>query len=93
VHKVTGSAPANRSALTASMSRFEPGNTTTPIRTLIRAAPAGRADDARAERLDVERLDQRVRQQLAGEPLDDRPRRRLVRAVTVSSTAGRPARR
>ena len=69
------------------MSRFEPGKTTTPIRTLTRRVPRRsrgrrrrRADERRRrpERLDLVRLDQRVREQLARQPLDDRPGRGLV---------------
>ena len=41
-------------------------------------ATAGARRGAALERLDVVRLDQRVRQELARQPLDDRPRRRLV---------------
>ena len=44
-------------------------------------APAADGGRRRAERLDREDLDQRVRQQLGGEPLDDRPGRRLVVGV------------
>ena len=80
-----------RGALSASMSRFEPGKTTTPIRTVI-AGAADRRRRRRPEHLDLVRLDQRVREQLARRaarrPRAPPPRRR---PSTVSSTR-RPTR-
>ena len=69
-----------RRALSASRSQLEPGKTTTPMRAVTRP-PLPRRRAAAPSVLDLERLDQRVRQQLAGQPLHDRPRRRLVRGV------------
>ncbi len=83
-HRATGSAPARARAWSVSRSQLLPGKTTTPIRTRhAQPAPAGGADGRRGgpERLDRVGLDERVRQQLGGEPVDDRPGRRLVGGV------------
>ena len=76
----------------ASLSQFEPGKTTTPTRTLIRPARRRRGVDASPEQLDRVRLDERVGEQLAGQPLDDRPRRRLVDGGSTVSSTRRPTR-
>ena len=60
-----------------SRSQLLPGKTTTPTRTAIRRAPPP-IDDAPADRLDRVRLDERVREQLGRQALDDRARGGLV---------------
>src|SRR6476646_10268305 len=79
-HSTPGSAPASSSAWTVSRSQLLPGKTTTPMRTGISALPCPDPDGrrGRAQGLDGEDLDQRVRQELAGKPLDGRARRCLV---------------
>src|SRR6185503_8087423 len=82
-HRTTGSAPASSSAWTVSRSQLLPGKTTTPIRTGISVVPRPDTHGRRCgcDRLDRVGLDERVREQLPGETLDDRPGFRLVRRV------------
>src|SRR6478609_9180163 len=82
-HRTTGSAPASSSAWTVSRSQLLPGKTTTPMRTGISVLPRPDAHGRRCagDRLDRVGLDERVRQQLTGEALDDGPGCRFVRRV------------
>ena len=93
----TGSAPASASAWSVSRSQLLPGKTTTPIadrHAQPLPCPGRRPPTTPPERLDRVDLDERVRQQLDGEPLDDRPRGRARRRPRPSARpAGRSGRR